>query len=727
MPILEATAVIRARDETAAAFSSVEARIKEIARTVSSVGLASGSTGRAVRDTQAMTREVSGATRATDALATSMNRVHSSVSRAHKEVGAMRASLRETAAAVGPVIGLGAMFAGYEGIKHVVNVGFAREHERVRMVTSGMKPGEVQDAEIAAAQLGAKYGPISNTDIMHMLRNTRSIVGSYAEAKDIIDPLLALRVVATGAHPGQDMEEDFDKLVKGLEIKGVTQDPAKFKAYMNAMGKDVLAFGDTLKPSDFYEAFKLGRQATQSLSLDYMTSVAPKLIQELGGPGAGVAQQAFYTAVVGGHMTKTALQKLEEFALVDKSKVVAPKGGHLASAAGAIQDWQLAAVNPYEWVNKILLPAMAKKGIIDPLQIQEVVSSMFSKSTAAQLVGILATQQSAIEKDRQVIHSTMSTDDAAKAFMKDDPIIAAKSLGNALDNMASELGFGSKEIAHGLSGLADIINEWVANANEKLRRIQTPDLPPRREAWAGLDLGDDVGARMTDLRNVVNLLNPATAPATLAQLQARQATIYEDMDKGAGDWLAQHYELEEIRAKIKILQGGPGAFAAAREELAMLDQVAANNALLSRARYTRERAGQWPRDAEMGTIAARNREAFGLFPSPFSASYRGGSFNPGPLPGGDSIAQMIATKERLDEITRETSRGNALSNLPRDLKVSLDPASRADIAVHITVEDGNVVTALATATAKASGNLAASVGTSTAGVSPNGPGGIGRR
>lgn len=745
MPILEATAVIRAKDETGAAFAAVEARIKELSKTVSSIGLASGSTGKAVRDTSAITREVEGATLATDNLAASMNRVHGHVSRAHKEVRGLSSTLREISASVGPVIGIGAVFAGYEGVKHVVEANFTRQHERVRMAAAGMKPGEVADAEVAAAQLGAKYGPVSNTDIMHMLRNTRSIVGSFGAAKEIIDPLLALRVVATGAHPGEEMEQDFDKLVKGLEIKGVTQNPAKFKAYIDAMGRSINAFGDTLRPTDFYEMFKYGRQATQNLSLDYMSSVAPKLMQEMGGASAGVAQQAFYTAIVGGHMAKTALAKLEEFDLVDKSKVVSPKGGHLANAGGAIKDWQLASINPYEWVNKVLLPAMAKKGVVDPAKIQEVISSMFSKATAAQLVSILATQQEIIDKDTAIQRGTMSTDAAAHAFMTEDPTIAAKSVSNALENLSLELFGGSKSVAHGLSGLADSINKFVADVETERQREQGPQKPEWVDPKSMFHRPDEEVDRADQLKKTIDLLNPETASATLADLQARAAFVTAQkaaLQKSGGDWNGAYHELEDINAKIKILQGGGAALDAAKQELQSLeDNDVERGVLAQRASWARRdwnlvkpmmRPGTWtkggftfPADykgpgAPYMPQGLASSLSFGAMGSPFGSQPYG-------APGLSDPIERLLNNQRIAEITRETSRGHALGGLPTDLKVSLDPNSKVMVEVSVRALDGSILKLVADAVASASGNAAAHVGTSSAGVSPSGPGGIGRR
>ncbi len=74
---------------------------------------------------------------------------------------------------------------------------------------------------------------------MHTARNVRAVVGTFDEAAKIMDPLMQLRVTALGAHPDTagELGEDFDKLVKGMEIKGVTQDLGKFNHYIGRYGE----------------------------------------------------------------------------------------------------------------------------------------------------------------------------------------------------------------------------------------------------------------------------------------------------------------------------------------------------------------------------------------------------------------------------------------------------------------------------------------------------------
>ena len=438
--IMEARAIITAEDKTAGAFKAIEARIAALAKSTRALGAATASVARS-----------SGAV----ANATGPGRL-----------GQIRGGLTTLSglAAGGTLLGYGSAIAGGAIAKTIVEQGAKRMHERVRMQISGMTAREMADAERESAKLAKTFTPIGQTAIMHGLRNARAIVGSYKEAAEIMEPLLKLRVIAQAARPGEDVGEDFDKLVKGLEIKGVTQHPEQFRSYLEGMAKAVNVFGDTLRPTDYYEMFKYGRQSTGSMSEKYMLGVAPTLAQELGGSSAGTAHAAFFSAIVGGKMSKAALAAMENLDIVDKSKVITPKGGHLANAAGAIKGSDLAAANPYEWVNQVLLPAMHKKGIVDPYKIQEVISSIFSNKVAAQLVGIFATQQSRVEKDMGMIKGAHGLD-AAEAIMTRDPVVAFQGLKEAAENLAGALG-AVEGLASSMTWLARKINGMIDARNQ---------------------------------------------------------------------------------------------------------------------------------------------------------------------------------------------------------------------------------------------------------------------
>jgi hypothetical protein len=212
------------------------------------------------------------------------------------------------------------------------------------MAVAGETPAEISDAEAQVARLAAQFPNVSQTDILHMLRNARSIVGTYKEAADIAEPLVKLRTLAQLARPGEDVSDDFDKLIKGLEIKGVTQNPQQFQEYMEGIAKGINVFGDTLRPDDWYEMFKYGRQATPGLSEKFILGAGPTLSQELGGEGFGAAVSQFNRLLVSGVGKKGSFEELARLGLIEKGRRRGHSGhGRRAGPQGWAEGHGLAA------------------------------------------------------------------------------------------------------------------------------------------------------------------------------------------------------------------------------------------------------------------------------------------------------------------------------------------------------------------------------------------------
>jgi hypothetical protein len=122
---------------------------------------------------------------------------------------------------------------------------------------------------------------------------------------------------------------------------------------------------------------------------------------------------------------------------------------------------QPGATDPYQWVNKILIPALAKKGITDPSKIQEVIAAMSSQTTTAQMMTIFATQQARIEKDQHLVEHADGKDSAAK-FQANDPKVIAKSIHSQFDNLLANTTEGAMPAANaGMNWLASGLS-WAA-------------------------------------------------------------------------------------------------------------------------------------------------------------------------------------------------------------------------------------------------------------------------
>jgi hypothetical protein len=165
MALLESRLVISAEDRTQAAFDAIEARIKHLSQTVASADKAVGRTRPAVAAGRNAALAARGA-------------------------GGIGSSIAAAAAGAG-----GTYLAARAG-EAAVRAIASRQHEQTRMQVAGESPEEVQAASVEVAKLATQFPNVSQTDLLHMLRNARSIVGSYKEAADIAEPLVKLRTLA---------------------------------------------------------------------------------------------------------------------------------------------------------------------------------------------------------------------------------------------------------------------------------------------------------------------------------------------------------------------------------------------------------------------------------------------------------------------------------------------------------------------------------------------------
>ena len=447
--ILEAEARIKATDATGGTFEAIANKVARL-----------GAAARAV------SRELDIARAASNKVASLPSFDHRAAAGRQAVYGRAAAIAHGAKSVGGGLAALGTANAMRSTMHELARAAAEGAHERVRMDVAGMTPDEIKEVEKHAAHLSEKYKSLSQTSIMHAARNIRSVVGSVEEATHILDPLIKLRVLAEGARPDRadDIGHDFDQLIKGMEIKGVTQDMGKFMHYLDGMARAINVFGDTLRATDYYEMFKYGRAATTALSDDFILKTAPTLAQELGGSSTGKALSSFYQQFVGGKMSNIALKTLAKYGLIDETKVERTKTGLIKGVhpGGIVGGEYLTPGNadPYQWVNKVLLPALAKKGVTDPAEIQQIIAAISSQQTTAQLLSIFATQQSRIEKNERLGEKAKGLD-AADRYLSNDPITGAKAVGRQFDNflqVASEpampaVGATLNAVASGLSML----------------------------------------------------------------------------------------------------------------------------------------------------------------------------------------------------------------------------------------------------------------------------------
>jgi hypothetical protein len=405
MAMIESRLVISAADQTAAAFASVEARIKQMQATLASVNPAAASVGRAAAN----------------------------VSPAQRSVAASGGGAVET------MLGIAAAVTGVQAVTGGFKEAAAQQHEKMRETLQNVTAAQIAQGEKAAAELSKKYPSIAQSDLMHMFRTGLTVTGSAEESLAALEPMARLRVIAQAARPGASAEEqteEMDKLLKSAEIKGVATDPGRFKSYISAVAKTLNAFGDQLKPSDIFEQLKYARQASQSLSERFVATTMSTIGSEIGGAGIGTAVASFNRAMVGGHMEHQAALELAGLGLINEDDLTKLSTGEVKGVKrGAhVKDWRLAQSDPDLWIRQNLIPALEAHGYKSDDEMQAEIAKLYPNRTAGQFVSQIVGQRSKMEKNAALWQKSMS-DEAADVLTKSDINAATSGFGNRVENL----------------------------------------------------------------------------------------------------------------------------------------------------------------------------------------------------------------------------------------------------------------------------------------------------
>jgi hypothetical protein len=419
MAVLESKLIIGASDETGAAFASVMARITELSAKLASVnGALGGALPRAV------------------AIPSSLpSRVASIPSLAPLRAAPPASGFWETAgAAIATMTGAKAVMGGY-------HEAMEQQHERMRQELAAMSADEIAKGEKLSAELAAKYPSIPQSEVMHSLRTARTVTGSFDEATDVLEPLTKLRVIAQAASPGtsaEDMRAEFDKLVKALEVAGVTQDKPRLNSYINDVAKSLNAFGDQIKPEDYFDMLRYGRQASSRISERFLMTTLATLGSEFGGSNIGTALGGFNQAVVGNRFTHTAALGFAQLGLIDDKDLARTKTGEIKGILPGrhVKDVGLAQSDPDLWIKQDYLPALAKAGITTPDAIAARIAQDFTNRNAANLVTQIALQQAKLEKNT--------------------------GLWNQASGLTGADLLGSKDASTAFAGVGNAIERWIA-------------------------------------------------------------------------------------------------------------------------------------------------------------------------------------------------------------------------------------------------------------------------
>ncbi|MBI1214130.1 MAG: hypothetical protein GC190_21925 [Alphaproteobacteria bacterium] len=321
-------------------------------------------------------------------------------------------------------------------------------HQLAQLNTVGMTHLEIVRATQAAWRTSYSTPTSTAAENLATIREFRGVFGKTGHAIENMPAIQRLQAVLTVLRGGHSAAHDEAYIIaRALETKGAIQHPAEFMTQANAIAKAMVAFGGKVTGTDFLGAFKYGRGATQWWSDDFAYTILPTLIQELKGAGGGgrggpgSALMSAYAAVVGGAVPQKALKVWQRLGLLDTSKVEWTHAGEAKGLRpGGIKGWEIFQRNPFEFAQKVLIPALHHAGITKDRDIAQTLQYLFPKRNAGFVMSQMVTQGWKFERDQRIIRGASNLS-AYQQLLNSDPLMAELALQKQWQNLMTALGY----------------------------------------------------------------------------------------------------------------------------------------------------------------------------------------------------------------------------------------------------------------------------------------------
>jgi hypothetical protein len=290
------------------------------------------------------------------------------------------------------------------------------EAEVTRIKALGL--GDHASAEAVKYAKAMKQMGTSTTDNLTLMRDALTIFADEHHAQMVMPTLAKMKFTNEalfGAEDGHANEEKFMNMLKVIELRGGTKDEATFKDEANMVQKVITATGGRVGGDQWMQFIQTGGVAAKQMRKDAFFYQMEPLIQEMGGHAVGTGLMSAYNNVYQGKTTVKAARELVRLGLIDKKGVEYNKMGQVNHfKTGALMGSDVLKASPLEWMEKVLLPKLAAKGVTDPNKIKDTIATIFTNRTAANLFTTMYMQREQIHKNERLNAGADGIDEGEK-------------------------------------------------------------------------------------------------------------------------------------------------------------------------------------------------------------------------------------------------------------------------------------------------------------------------
>ncbi len=286
-------------------------------------------------------------------------------------------------------------------LKASTNEAVKYEQQLNRLKAPNLGDKATGDLVAVADRVAGNVKGLSRTEALHLTTEAQSITAQSGHTAEIVPELARMRFAiesymnggGKGEGHGEKAEGMFRDVVKAAEMRGLMRNFSmeKFQGLMDLFTKIYISSGGQVAPGQMLQMMKTGGVAAKSVNSDFMLALG-HLMQESGGSRSGTALMSLYQNLTAGRTTQQVAEQLLKLGLIKPGSIEYGTTGHVKKIKpDALKDAELMVANPLDYLNKVILPAMAKKGvdINDQAAVLKNINQLTSNRTASSFLSQL--------------------------------------------------------------------------------------------------------------------------------------------------------------------------------------------------------------------------------------------------------------------------------------------------------------------------------------------------
>ena len=332
--------------------------------------------------------------------------------------------------------------------------------EDARDYLAGLTPEQTKQLSGMATKNSAAYKSLTTTSLHNVYRESAmtalNMGGTEALSGDLAQGLVVLQSLK-GREQAMSQLTGF---MRGLDTLGKNVDPAEVRALLDGMARAAGVQGVEYNPRDIFMLAKRAKSAGGSLSTEFLNTIAPSLIADMGPENVGTALGTSLSAIVAGTksggMSKAKLALMTKWGLRDK-----------ATGKMAPEDRDLILSNPHRFAWERLMPALVKQGvnIDDDKAVAEAVNQIMPQKPADMFAKLIQQRQQ-YQGTQGKLAKAPGLKGATELDSR-DPFVALEGVTSQMKNTAAEFSRpiietilpGLHRLSSGLNGLAQAIKD----------------------------------------------------------------------------------------------------------------------------------------------------------------------------------------------------------------------------------------------------------------------------